>query len=173
LVLPKGDYCNEEITWFREVFDEHYEGIRNYAFFKTGDAQLADDVVQDTFLKVWSLKERVRRGTVKALLYTIASNIIKNQFKHSKVVYKFSRLIPSNPTAESADSPMLTSEFQSELENAIAQIPENARVVFLMSRIEELNYNEIADRLNLSIKAIEKRMSEALKILRSRLSYKL
>jgi RNA polymerase sigma-70 factor (family 1) len=173
LVLPKGDYSADDLNWFREVFDAHYESVRNFAYFKTGDAQLADDVVQDTFLKLWSLSDRVRRGTVKALLYTIASNIIKNQFKHRQVAYKFSRLIPANPVAESADSGMLTTEFQRELESAIAHIPENARVVFLMSRIEGLNYNEIADRLNLGIKAIEKRMSEALKVLRSRIEYKL
>ncbi len=173
MVLPKGNYTDNELAWFREVYDAQYDGIRNFAYFKTGDAQMADDVVQDTFLKLWSLRDKVRKETVKALLYTIAGNIIKNKFKHRQVVYKFSRLIPSDPVSESADSNLISTEFQQKLEKAIADIPENARVVFLMSRIEGLNYNEIADRLNLGIKAIEKRMSEALKVLRSRIEFKL
>ena len=173
MVLPTGNYTPDEVSWFRELFDQHYDGLRNLAYFKTGDGQLADDVVQETFLKLWSLRQKVRKDTVKAFLYTIASNIIKNQFKRRQVEYRFSRLISSDKQSDSADAGMLTFEFQRKLEQAIAQIPEGPRIVFLMSRIEGLNYNEIADRLNLSIKAIEKRMSEALKVLRSHIEYKL
>jgi RNA polymerase sigma factor (sigma-70 family) len=172
LVLPKGNYNDEELAWFREVFDEHYEGIRNFAYFKTGDTQLADDIVQDSFLKLWAISQKVKRDSVKPLLYSIASNIIRKKIKFKKAVYKFSRLIPSNPTSQSHDSIILTTEIQSKLENAIAQIPENTRMVFLMSSIERVNYNEIAHRLNLSIKTIDKRMSEALKVLKSIMNYK-
>lgn len=163
----------DEVNWFREIFDLYYDGLRNFAYFKTGDGQLADDVVQDAFLKLWSLRHKVRKDTVKALLYTMTTNIIKNQYKRRQVEYRFSRLISSDNRSESADSNMLTFEFQRKLEKAIAQIPDGPRIVFLMSRIEGLNYNEIADRLNLSVKAIEKRMSEALRILRSHIEYKL
>jgi RNA polymerase sigma-70 factor (family 1) len=173
LTLPKGNHTKEELDWFRQVYDAHYEGVRNFSYFKTGDAHLADDVVQDTFLKLWALRSKVRNSTIKSLLYTIASNIIKNQFKHRQVVYKFSRLIPTEESDQETDYEMLSFEFQQKLEKAIAKIPENARIVFLMSRIEGLNYNEIAKRLSLGVKAIEKRMSEALRILRSSIEYKL
>lgn len=173
MVLPKGKYTNDELNWFREVYDAYYDSIRNYAYFKTGNPQLADDMVQESFLKLWTLRDKVRNDTVKSFLYAIATNIIKNQFKHRQVEYRFSRIIPSETFADSADDNLLTFEFQKKLEQAIAQIPEGARVVFLMSRMEGLNYQEIADRLNLSVKAIEKRMSEALKVLRSRIEFKL
>lgn len=173
MTLPGGNHSKEELDWFRQVYDTHYEGVRNFAYFKTGDPHLADDVVQDTFLKLWSIRSKVKNETLKSLLYTIASNIVKNQFKQRQVAYKFSRLIPVDESTHTADTEMLSYEFQQKLERAIASIPENARVVFLMSRIEGLSYIEIAQRLSLSVKAIEKRMSEALRVLRSSIEYKL
>ena len=58
-------------------------------------------------------------------------------------------------------------EFRLRLEKAIAELPEKNRVVFLMNRIDKLTYKEIADQLNLSVKAVEKRMHKALLKLRS------
>jgi RNA polymerase sigma-70 factor (ECF subfamily) len=64
-------------------------------------------------------------------------------------------------------------ELNQQLQQALASIPEGPREVFLMNRIEELSYSEIADRLGLSVKAIEKRMSEALRVLREKFNYKI
>lgn len=173
MTLPEGKYSLSEISWFREIFDLYYESIRSFAYFKTGDAAFADDVVQETFLKVWSFRSKIHGDRVKPLLYTIAGNIIKNQFKHLQVVYRFEKQSASTETAESADSHLLSEEFNQKLQRALAQIPEGPRMVFLMNRIEGLTYSEIAERLNLSVKAIEKRMSEAIKVLRSQIDFKI
>jgi RNA polymerase sigma-70 factor (ECF subfamily) len=63
-------------------------------------------------------------------------------------------------------------ELSNQLQQALASIPDGPREVFLMNRIEGLSYSEIADRLGLSVKAIEKRMSEALRVLREKFKYK-
>lgn len=173
MTLPEGKYSLKEITWFREIYDLYYESIRSFAYFKTGDTSQADDVVQETFLKIWSMRDKVRQQTLKPLLYTIAGNIIKNNFKHNQIVYQFERQSVSENTSEAADSAMLTDEFNQKLQKALAEIPEGPRIVFLMNRIEGLTYNEIAQRLNLSVKAIEKRMSEAIAVLRSRIEFKI
>lgn len=173
MTLPEGKYSIKEITWFREIYDLYYENIRSFAYYKTGDTSFADDVVQETFLKIWSMREKIRRQTVKPLLYTIAGNIIKNNFKHTQVVYQFEKQSANDNTAESADSPLLGEEFNQKLQKALAEIPEGPRIVFLMNRIEGLTYNEIAQRLNLSVKAIEKRMSEAISVLRSHIDFKI
>lgn len=173
MTLPSEHMTPQELTWFRRIYDLYYESIRNFAYFKTGDASFSDDVVQDTFVKFWEYRGKVRPETIKALLYTIASNIIKNEFKHNQVVYRFERNQSQSGEFEAADHAILSEEFNTMLQNAIASIPESARIVFLMSRIEGLTYNEIATRLGLSVKAIEKRMSEALAVLRTKIDYKL
>jgi RNA polymerase sigma-70 factor (family 1) len=173
MTLPPGKYSNEELTWFRSIFDQYYESIRSFAYYKTGDVELADDIVQEVFLKLWTNRNNVKLETVKSLLYTIASNTIKNHFKHQKVVYSFQNEVQSNEFSDEADSAVRQEELNLKLQNALAEIPEKSREVFLMNRIEGLTYADIAERLGLSVKAIEKRMSEALSILRSRISYKI
>jgi RNA polymerase sigma-70 factor (ECF subfamily) len=173
MTLPPGKYSSREITWFRSVFDQYYESIRSFAYYKTGDVELADDVVQEVFLKLWANRATVRDDTVKALLYTIATNTIKNHYKHQQVVYRFERQGRGDERADAADTNVRQEELNRQLQDALAAIPEKARDVFLMNRIEGLSYTEIAQRLNLSVKAIEKRMSEALAVLRSRINYRI
>jgi RNA polymerase sigma-70 factor (family 1) len=173
MTLPSGKYSGEELSWFRSIFDQYYESIRSFAYYKTGDVDLADDIVQEVFLKLWTNRKGVKNDTVKSLLYTIASNTIKNHFKHQKVVYNFQKQEQSSETSDAADSELRQAELNQKLQSALAEIPEKAREVFLMNRIEGLTYADIAERLGLSVKAIEKRMSEALSILRTRISYKI
>jgi len=173
MTLPVGNHSKEELAKFRSIFDLYYETIRSFAYYKTGDVDLADDIVQEVFLKLWSNLKDVKEETVKALLYTIASNTIKNHFKHQKVVFNFQKQDQNNNTEDEADSDLRQEELNRKLQDTLAEIPEKAREVFLMNRIEGLTYIDIAERLGLSVKAIEKRMSEALSILRSRISYKI
>jgi len=173
MTLPSGKYSNKELIWYRSIFDQYYESIRSFAYYKTGDVDLADDIVQEVFLKLWTNRQGVKDDTLKSLLYTIASNTIKNHFKHQKVVYNFQNQDQPNETSEEADSALRQEEFNRKLQDALTEIPEKSREVFLMNRIEGLTYSDIADRLGLSVKAIEKRMSEALSVLRSRISYKI
>ena len=64
-------------------------------------------------------------------------------------------------------------EYEARLQEVIASLPDGGREVFLMNRLEDLTYQEIADRLGLSVKAIEKRMSKVLQILRDQLGTEL
>ena len=64
---------------------------------------------------------------------------------------------------------METREFENYLNQVLESIPEHERVVFLMNRIEQLKYKEIAERLNISVKAVEKRMSKALVVIKEKI----
>ena len=173
MTLPTGGYSQEELSWFRAIFDDYYESIRSFAYYKTGSVDLADDVVQEVFLKLWNIRSSVRNDTVKTLLYTIATNLIKNHFKHQRVVYNFQVSKSTQDEAESADANVRMDDMNRQLQDALASIPDAAREVFLMNRIDGFTYSEIAQRLNLSVKTVEKRMSEAIRLLRNKFGYKL
>jgi RNA polymerase sigma factor, sigma-70 family len=161
-------------TWFKSVFDSHYESIKRFLFFRCGNIELSEDIAQETFIKLWDIRDNVREEGVLSLLYTIASNLLKNHHKHQKVVLNFQNsATKSELNGEEADHPIRVSEMQQHLENVIAEMPERCRIPFLMNRIEELTYVEIAERLDISVKTVEKRMSEAISIIRAKLEFKI
>jgi RNA polymerase sigma-70 factor (family 1) len=163
----------KEIDDFKKIFDHYYDGLRNFVYYKTGDADLAEDIVQEVFLKVWNIRRQVVPETVKSFLYTIAENITRNHYRHQQVVYNFANRYDVENTADEADHEIRREEFHRHLQKTLTEIPEKSRIVFLMNRIDGLTYAEIAERLNLSVKAIEKRMSEAIAIIREKIKYKI
>jgi len=155
---------------FKELFESLAGNIRNYAYYKTGNAPLADDLVQEAFTILWQKRHEVQLATVKNYLYTIANNLVAKQFRHQQVVYKFQSQL------QVVEADPLTPEFLLEeeevdrlLQDTLAQMKEEHRMVFLMNRIDGLSYAEIAQRLGISVKAVEKRMSKALSLLKAAL----
>lgn len=156
---------------FRQVFELHFDSLRNYLYFKLGNTELAEDIAQEAFIKLWEKRKEVRLATVKTFLYTIGSNLAINHHKHMQVHYNF---VNSRVKMHSDQTPqylMEEKEFKKKLEAVIASMSEGSREVFLMNRLEDLKYNEIAERLDISVKAVEKRMSKALQVLRDQLGY--
>ncbi|MEO0896367.1 MAG: RNA polymerase sigma-70 factor [Bacteroidota bacterium] len=151
---------------FKELFDKYYQAIRNFLYYKSGNVELAEDLTQEAFLILWRKRENIDPDKVKSYLYTIAHNLFLNEVKHQKVVMKFNQQPVSTTSVETPQYIMEGEEFRKKLENAISSLPEKNRIVFLMNRIEKLTYREIADRLELSVKAVEKRMHKALVELR-------
>ncbi|MFT5184902.1 MAG: RNA polymerase sigma-70 factor (family 1) [Flavobacteriales bacterium] len=154
---------------FQQIFVDLFDSIRNFIYFKMGDSSVADDLAQDTFVKLWENRHRIDKKTVKPFLYTIAGNLSINLLKREQLRYKF---INSKSREQDEHNPQFlleSKEYEEKLQKVIASMPEGCREVFLMNRIEDLKYREIAERLGLSIKAIEKRMSKALHIIRTEL----
>lgn len=156
---------------FKSLFDQYYEGIKSFLYYKIGDIEVAEDIVQEVFLKLWDKRASVELKTVKSFLFTIANNMAINHLKHRSIVFNFARNESRNEKVDSPHYELEMKEFKENLERLLAEMPENYRVVFLMNRIDKLTYNEIAERLELSVKAIEKRMSNALSFLREKLKH--
>jgi len=157
--------CEEKI--YKSIFWEYSEMLRNFLYYKTGDKARAEDLVQDAFTKLWENCAKVTIEKSKSYLFTIANNQFLNQVAHKKVVLKFEGLGHSDRDIQSPEYLLEEKEFKQRLENAISALPEDQRVVFLMNRIDKKKYREIAEELGLSVKAIEKRMHNALKTLKN------
>jgi RNA polymerase sigma-70 factor (family 1) len=162
-----------ELTEFKQVFDKHYDAVKNFLYYKLGDIELAEDLVQEVFLKTWEKRDTIRMDTVQNLLYTIANHLAINHFKSAKARFEFIFKDQPHITYESPEYVMEKDEFALKLQAAIGGLPEKHRVVFLMNRIDELTYKEIAERLDISVKAVEKRMHEALEYLLKRIPHKI
>lgn len=164
---------SKNTDWFKNIFNKYYENIRNYIYFLSGDMDVAEDLVQDVFMKLWEKKDTINDETIKPLLYRIARNLYFNLHKRNAVDIKFINNTGGKIEHESPDYLLEMKEFDVKLQKAISNLPEHCRTIFLMSRIDELKYQEIADRFKISIKAVEKQISKALKLLRENIDYKL
>ncbi|WP_439182087.1 RNA polymerase sigma-70 factor [Carboxylicivirga taeanensis] len=155
---------------FKRLFDEHFDTLRNFLYYRSGDTDMATDVAQDVFLKIWMKQLDKQPEELVGLLYKMAKNTLISKYRHNQIEQAF---IARTPAAESSQSPeeaMNYKELKTNYEQALSRMPPKQREVFLMSRYEELKYHEIAQRLELSIKAVEKRMKNALQFLREALA---
>lgn len=158
---------------FDQIFMDWYYPIRNFIYYKTGNMQEAEDITQDTFLKLWEKKETIHKETVKSLLYTIANNLFLNRIDHTKVMLKFMVDYDGKDYYNGPDFDLELKEFDLKLQDSLSRLDDEKRTVFLMNRIDGMTYTQIAENLGLSVKAVEKRMGRAISFLKDRLNMRI
>ncbi len=143
----------------------HFAQVRKYVFFRSGNTELATDIAQETFLKVWE-KNNIQPEKVRGLLYKIASDLFVSDYRKNQRSFEFFKYYEVNNTARSPHEELEYNQLKNRYNLVLKQMPEINRTVFLMSRVEELKYSEIADITGISVKAVEKRMKKALEFLK-------
>ena len=158
---------------FKSLFNTYFEDVRRYVLYRSGDDEIATDIAQDTFLRIWEKQIMIDQKTVKGLLFKIAGDLFVSQYRRDQVAFNFFNTFqPANKSTTPEDE-LNFQELKKAYEKALESMLEKQRTVFLMNRIDELKYKEIADHLDLSVKAIEKRMSQALEHLKIHLKDKI
>jgi RNA polymerase sigma-70 factor (ECF subfamily) len=156
-----------------QVYTAHYVPLYHYAYTMLDDAELAEEMVQQVFLKLLEKKGPVTiQVSIKSYLYKAVHNECLNHFKHQKV--KLAHVAAASQQLHyHTDTPsgkMQYKELEMRLQDAINALPEQCRTIFQMSRFEDLKYADIALQLGLSIKTVENQMGKALKRLRLQLA---
>ena len=152
---------------FKKLFDHYFDTIRNYIYYRSGDQELATDVAQETFIRIWEKQPDDLKGNIKGLLYKIAGDIFISQIRKRKTAFKFIALSPNDENYDiSPEQHLQYKELNRNFEKALSDLPDKQRTVFLMHRMDGLKYHEIAAMLGLSVKAVEKRMNIALNFIR-------
>lgn len=159
--------CEEKS--FQLFFKSNATLLRNYLYYKFGSLDDIDDIVQDSFIKLWDNCAKVTSATAKSYLFRIAINLSTSILRHNSVKLKHQKevlSINSDSTNESPEFILQEKEFMAKLEKAISSLPDRQREVYLLNRIEQKTYREIAELSGVSVKAIEKLMHKALLKLR-------
>ncbi len=166
--INNSDTCNEIV--FSSFFKAHSKPLRNFLLYKFGNQEKAEDMAQDAFIKLWQNCSSVPIEKAKSYLYTIANNGSLNEIAHQKVVLQYEKNhLGYDKSIESPEFILEEKEFKNKLLTAIQNLNETQRVAFLMHRIDKKKYAEIAEELNIGVKAVEKRIHLALLQLRKQI----
>jgi len=158
---------------FEELFRDNFKGLCFFAHKYVRDIQTSKELVQDAFINLWEKREGIDTSkSVKSYLTTIVYNkclnYIRDNKKFDREILEFENLFPVQDNA--SDEKLITSEISKQIKDAIDELPEKCREVFMLSRYQNLKYQEIADKLMISIKTVETQMSKALQHLRIKLA---
>lgn len=156
--------CNEKL--YSSLFHKYSEDLYKFLYYKYGEHINPKDKVQDAFIKLWENCKNIPPNKAKSFLYTVANNLTLNDLKHKKVILKHQQIKPKDYTNESPEFILEESEYLKKYQHALANLTDGERTAFLLNRIEGKKHKEIAEILEISTKAVEKRIYGALKKLR-------
>lgn len=158
---------------FEAVYNEFFGVLYHLCLTYLHDEKTAEEIVQDTFLKLWEIRENVNDQTnIRNFLYTITKNNCLNTLRNQKISLMYQKNMKylemqfNYEAMEKLGNYIQFEELRNKIEDAIMKLPEDVADTFRLSRFEELSYREIAEKQNISVKTVEARISKALRILR-------
>lgn len=167
--LSDKSVCQDPV--YKKIYEDNAKTLHNFIFYKTGDPDKASDITQDAFIKLWQNCAKVPLDKAVSFLYTVANNLFLNDVAHQKVKLKYQaeKSFTEKETSTDATEENAEEMYMKHLETAIQNLSPSQREAFLLNRIDGKKYTEIAELLGISVKAVEKRISGALKSLRDEL----
>jgi RNA polymerase sigma-70 factor (ECF subfamily) len=153
---------------FKWIFDIYYRPLTLFALKYVGNIEESKEIVQEFFIRLWSRHDKIVFGfSIKAYLYQSVRNACLNHIESKKVFERKTRdYLPPEISNDDPFEKMAAAEQEERLMSAIDQLPDKCRQIFLMSRMQNLSNQDIANQLNLSVKTIEGQITIALKRLR-------
>lgn len=165
---------------FRIVFRLQYPAVVLYAAKILHDDDV-EDVVQDVFVELWRRREQITEEKhIHAFLFRAVYTRALNVLKHRSVIHKYSkeylciekkRLEYYNPAHNTTAKYVENMELGRQIEEAIEELPDKRRQIFIMGYVHGISNKEIAEMMNISVRTVEVQIYKALKYLRVRLGY--
>lgn len=157
---------------FENLFRQYYQMLCHYALKFVGDPDTAEELVQDLFYTLWEKRMELTINTsVKSYLFSAVHNRCLKFIEHRSVEQKYRNYYLKHESEidnDEADSAGVA-EMQQIINRTLDSLPDRCGKIFRLNRFEGLKYQEIAERLSISVKTVEANMGRALKVLRKSL----
>jgi RNA polymerase sigma-70 factor, ECF subfamily len=160
---------NNDKTAFDCLFRKYYSMLCHYAFKFIDSADVAEDLVQEVFVSIWTHRNTINiNKSIAHYLFTSvkyrAFAYIRSQGTRKEYEQEYSE--KESFANEEEEFPLTGYEIACMVSDAVKQLPVKCRKAFLLSREEGLTYREIAEHMNISLKTVENQMSIAFKKIR-------
>lgn len=147
----------------KQFVEKYYSFIYQYCFLHTRDQEYAEDMVQETFVRFFrALVSGAEVGKAKSYLYSIAGNIIKNNYKKKKEI-----LLDQLPDIE--EDNLRDIEIRLDVERALDQLPEEIKETAILFFFQGLKQKEISDLLHIKLSLVKYRVVKAKELLSKQL----
>jgi RNA polymerase sigma-70 factor (family 1) len=161
--MPTTSESRTEI--FTKLFAESRQALHRYIQRFVGSSETAKEIVQEAFLRTYRQRESVT--TLRAFLFSTARNLAANEYRHRRVMergalghFGDSRVKTEH---ESLETEVLRDERNRLIQEAIDRLPPQCRAAFALRVFHECSYKEVADRLGISAKTVEKHIARGLR----------
>jgi RNA polymerase sigma-70 factor (family 1) len=164
----RGLLAGEETT-FRSIYDAYQRPVFSFAFYLTKSKDVAEEVVQEVFIRLWERRANLDTETfLLAYLKKMTQNLIIDLFRKANRDKSFQARIYANmkEADDQTANLVLEKELSAVYQQALDNLPPQQRIVFTLSRDENLSYQEIADQLSLSRNTVRNHMTQAIKSVR-------
>lgn len=162
---------------FEFIFKTYQPRLKAYALRFIHQPDDLNDILQDCFVKLWESREKPTHISISSLLYTMVRNACLNFLRHQMVAnqYSFDEL-PQQQGSEqlyslvfhhNAEEELVYEELHRQIHEVLDSLPEQSKMIFKMSREEDLLNREIAEKLGVSVKTVEYHITKVLCALRS------
>lgn len=165
---------NDSHTAFEALYDMYSDSLYGYVLLHTKSTFSAEEIVQDTFIKVWTNRRNLStEGSFKALLFTIAKNQIIDAFRNQINKEEFLAFITYKEANQSEQNPVEADiyyeDFLEKLNSAKTALPQKQRLIFELNREKGMSIKAIANKLEISEQTVKNQLTSALKTLREKL----
>lgn len=156
---------------FEELFRQHHKVLCNLAFNIVRDEDVAKDVVQEVFFKLWNNRKTIDlEQQIKHYLFKATAHTSLNHLRFNKKIVRLDNGMPLVEVAAFASNDGQNyKELELRVRRAIEKLPPRCKTIYILSRHEGLRYAEIAEVLQVSHKTVENQMGIALQKLREEL----
>lgn len=158
---------------YKELFHRHWDNVYSVALVLTKSVELAEDMVQDIFLKIWQKRGQFTEiERFEDYLFIMARNHIYTELKKKTRDDQFRQQVQEyfDSGINNADIQLLTKETQQQISRAIEQLTPQQQLVYRMSRDQGLSHEEIAAQLNISRNTVRNHIVQSLKQIREYLN---
>jgi RNA polymerase sigma-70 factor, ECF subfamily len=167
------DIKNSNNSSFEKIFHKYQPVLFKYILYKTNNYNLSQDIVQETFFKVWMNRSSLKPNlSFFSYLSKISNNLLKDHYKHLQVRDKYKDSIPQVHFSfgEEPEKALELKQFREQIHKAANKyLSETCRTIFFLSRVEGKSNSEIATTMNIPNKKVENQLFYALKILRKKI----